>query len=434
MFVASLAFVSTAAAVTKIPLTKIPRVSDTLRQKYGYDWPKVLGVTTEDGSAINIPLSDYSNAQYYGPITVGTPPQDFNVLFDTGSSNLWVPGPACKSASCLAHKKYAPTKSTSYKADGRNFSIQYGSGSVQGHLDNDVMPLDASLYVARLRPCLGCPLRGARPTGTPGHVGACSFRGEGCTTAGPPVTFGGLNIPNCTFAETSVEPGVAFVEAKFDGVLGMAWQTIAVDNVVPVFNQGASAGLIKPAMFGFWLSKSGTSVGSGGELTLGGYDNSHFTGQINWVPLSSESYWEVKLDGFKVGGQDFDIGTDKAVMDTGTSLLALPSKAASEINKKLGCFSIPIVGECIWTKACPDKSTLPEIDVTLGGVTYKLTGEDYVFEVSSGGPSECISGFMGVHIPAPARPLIILGDVFIRRYYTVFDFDQKRVGLATATP
>lgn len=122
------------------------------------------------------------------------------------------------------------------------------------------------------------------------------------------------------------------------------------------------------------------------------------------------------------------------MLDSGTSLLALPSKAASAINKKLGCFSIPIVGECIWTKACPDKSTLPEVDIVLNGITYKLTGEDYVVEVSSGGQSECISGFMGINIPAPAGPLIILGDVFIRRYYTVFDFDNKQIGLATATP
>lgn len=380
-----LAFLGTAAAVHKVPLTKIPRVSDTLRHKYGHDWPTKLGVTTDDGAAINIPLKDYSNAQYYGPITVGTPPQDFNVLFDTGSSNLWVPGPKCTSPSCLVHKKYQAAVSTTYKADGRNFSIQYGSGSVQGHLDNDV------------------------------------------------VTFGGVNIPNCTFAETSTEPGVAFVEAKFDGVLGMAWQAIAVDNVVPVFNQGASEGLIKPAQFGFWLSANPNST-TGGELTLGGYDHAHYSGTINWVPLSSQTYWEVKLDGMKVGGQDFDVGTAKAVLDTGTSLLALPSKAASEINKKLGCFSIPIVGECIWTKGCPDKSTLPEVDVTLNGITYKLTGEDYVVEVSSQGQSECISGFMGINIPAPAGPLIILGDVFIRRYYTIFDFDNKQIGLATATP
>jgi cathepsin D len=264
-------------------------------------------------------------------------------------------------------------------ANGKPFAIEYGSGAVSGHLDEDT------------------------------------------------VTLGGLSIKKTTFAETTKEPGLSFDMAKFDGLLGMAFQSIAIDNVTPVFNDALDQGLIKNPLFAFWLSNT-TGTG-GGELSLGSYDSSHFTGAITWIPLTNMTYWEVALDGASVNGQPFDIVAKHAVVDTGTSLIAMPTAAATNINKKLGCTIVPGSGECIWT-VCPKTSGLPTINFKLNGHDFPLTGDDYVMRVTSMGQTECLSSFMGMDMPAEIGPLVILGDTFIRRYYSVFDFGNKRVGLA----
>jgi hypothetical protein len=143
-------------------------------------------VTGPDG--VPVVINDFSNAQYYGPISVGTPGQVFNVIFDTGSSNLWIPGKSC-GLNCGLHPQYDSTKSTTYVANGTTFAIQYGSGPVSGFLSEDS------------------------------------------------VNVGGLEVQGQTFAEINVVSGLGlgYMLGKFDGILGMAFNTISVDDIPTVY-------------------------------------------------------------------------------------------------------------------------------------------------------------------------------------------------------
>merc|ERR1711862_371295 len=119
-----------------------------------------------------------------------------------------------------------------------------------------------------------------------------------------------------------------------------------------------------------------------------------------------------------------------AIVDTGTSLIAGPTTAIDALNSKLGATK-NFAGEWLFS-SCDVVPNLPDVTITLAGKNFTLTGKQYVVEVSALGKSECLSGFLGIDLPARLGQLWILGDVFIRNYYTVFDFENKEVAFAQA--
>merc|ERR1719188_656063 len=321
------------------------------------------------GHTGDIVISDYQNAQYYGEIEVGTPGQKERVIFDTGSANLWVPN----HSPFLAHKNvYTHSKSSTYKVNGTVFKIQYGSGPVSGVYSAD------------------------------------------------DVSIGDFKLEDFTFAEVDKTSGLGlgYRMGKFDGILGLGWDAISVGGVPTIMNALVASKQLEQPVFGFYL---GNKVA--GELEFGGVDSKHYTGDFSFVPLSSETYWQVALDGVNLGS-DAVSSTKSAIVDSGTSLLAGPTAEIKAIAEKLGAKSL--MGK-EWTVDC--SKTLPDLTFTLGGKDYALQKENLILQQSG---STCILGLMGVDVPAPRGPLWILGDVFMRKYYVQFDWGQKRLGFAVA--
>jgi len=353
-----------AYAFQTITLTRdeVPRKSNYLHAKYN----RMFGGTAD------VDLTDYMNTMYYGSVELGTPAVEYLVLFDTGSSNLWVPASNCTNCAS-SKKKYNPSASSTYKSNGTAFEIQYGTGSMKGFVVHDV------------------------------------------------ITIGNLQC-EVDFAAATNEPGQTFKRAKFDGILGLGWPSIAVDGIIPVMQRLADERVIDSYMFGFYLQSDTKKTG---KLTIGGYDKSKAT-NISWVPITMENYWSVNMEKLSFGGV---VATNVtwAIIDSGTSVLVGPTADVNAIAKQMGATYITN-GE--YQVDCD--ATLPDMEVTLGSgahtTTLTIKGDDLRIKVCRWIICECLLGIAGMDFKS--KPLWILGDVLMRDFYTIFDFGNAQVGFS----
>ncbi|KAG8529247.1 Vacuolar protease A [Bacidia gigantensis] len=340
-----------------------------------------------------VPVSNFLNAQYFSKIAVGTPPQEFKVVLDTGSSNLWVPSSECSSIACFLHSKYDSSASSTYKKNGSSFEIKYGSGELSGFVSQDT------------------------------------------------VQIGDIKIKGQDFAEATSEPGLAFAFGQFDGIMGLGYNTISVNKIVPPFYQMLDQGLLDEPIVSFYLSDT-SNEGDESEALFGGVNKAHYTGKMTKIPLRRKAYWEVDLDALTFGKETAELENTGVILDTGTSLIALPSDLAEILNSQIGAKK-SWSGQ--YTIECEKKDSLPDMTFTLTGQNFTIGPEDYILEVQG----SCVSSFFGMgkflsdqlsfladpfppDIPEPVGPLAILGDSFLRKWYSVYDLGSNSVGLALA--
>lgn len=316
------------------------------------------------------PIHNYLDAQYYGEIAIGTPGQVFSVIFDTGSSNLWVPSSLCVSLACLNHPRYNNRKSKTYSPDGRLFNIKYGSGGVSGFIS-----------------------------------------GDNISTA-----EGQLTATKFLFGEGTQLQGISFVAAKFEGILGLGYRSISVLDLPTYIETLNQQGQIPIQAFSFYLTREASSEGS--ALVFGGSDSQYYEGSITYFPVIDQTYYVIKLDNLNVKGKSIKVG--KGIIDSGTSLIVGPASIIDEVRILIG----------VVKSDCSNLSSLPNVIFTFSGKQFVLTANDYVLQIPNGNKTACKEGFASMDLPW--TDTIIVGDTFMKAYYTEFDQTNNRVGFAKA--
>ncbi|UMM31844.1 hypothetical protein L5515_005876 [Caenorhabditis briggsae] len=327
----------------------------------------------------NLPqnVNDFGDFEYLGNITIGTPDQSFIVVLDTGSSNLWVPGPTCKT-NCKTKSKFDSTQSSTFVKNGQSWTIQYGSGDAAGILGTDTVRFGA--------------------------------KGESQ-----------LTVPSTTFGIAS-KISADFKNDATDGILGLAFTSLAVDGVVPPLINAINQGILDQPLFTVWLEHRGAAnnVG-GGVFTYGAIDTTNCGPLVAYQPLSSATYYQFKAAGFKLGSYS-NTKTVDVISDTGTSFLGGPQTVVDGLAKAAGA-TYDDFNEVYFIDCAAQPGTL---DITIGSNTYSIQPVNYIVDAGNG---QCLFAAFPFDFGG-FGPSWILGDPFIRQFCNIYDIGNKRMGFA----
>lgn len=340
--------------------------------------------------------------QYYGEVEIGTPPQKFTVIFDTGSGHLLVPSAKCESDACTMHKSFAAHNSSTYmpvgwadeplkRADDENDRdtkvINFASGDAVGQFTRD-------------RVCLG---------------GTTMF----CTTA--------------DFVEMTEESDDPFKDAAWDGVLGLG-QSISDApefNIFGVMAQSATPKMQAP-IFAVYL---GRHVSDDAEITFGSVRKERMASPLTWLPVSEEGYWQFQFTDFLVDGKPTGLCSKygkrqcQAVLDTGSSLMMGPQGDLDQLLKLLHFDANST------TQNFTEGFKFPKLGFQIAGKTFEMEPDDYMDrsrdESTPKGMELCWAHLMPIG-DTGRGPIVVLGMPFLRAFYTAYDMKSKKIGIAKA--
>ncbi|KAJ7183956.1 acid protease [Mycena filopes] len=321
-------------------------------------------------------LKDDQDREWTGTISVGTPKKNFVADFDTGSADTWIPSSSCNSIACSVKTKYNPaSSSTSSKKPGTLF-IQYADGSsISGPVYTDT------------------------------------------------VTIGGVTATNQVFsAVTTLSQDFLF--ESIDGLVGLALPPIAglpSSLGTPFFLTAQAQHTVPVGQFAFYLAATGS------ELYLGGTDTKKYTGAIEFTGINTTTgFWQAMGGQAKVGGSVVLSGL-QTIVDSGTTLMYCQPAATKAIYAKVPGSKVFDAKNGYYSYPC---ATPPQLSFNYGGKDWTVSAANFNLGTTTLRSKDCVGALLSLDMPFGPNTCL-LGDVFMRNVYTVFDVDREAVGFAS---
>lgn len=344
--------------------------------------------TIEDDSAqqlmrrgmINTPL--YNQVQFYQiDMDVGNPPQKLSALLDTGSSDMWffssgVPG-------ATAH--FNPRQSSTWQNNNTQFTIGYVSGNARGTWGTD----DVSISGAKIKKqSFALVTQGNGLSGLPGLIGVGLPALESTN-----VNYNFLGGPKRTYSNVPIS----------------------------LFEQGH----ITTPTYSMFLDNIDATAGT---VLFGAIDHSKYKGTLYSVPRVHNSRFNVNVDNFSVNGQSIgSIGS--ATLDSGTTLGSLPDSIINSLARSLRLQQ----SQGVYYARKNSYNPNTPISFSISGAQFNLKMGDLFVDSEKLGDSfpKGLSVF-GFTPASTTQNQIILGDVFLRNFYIVYDLAHPQIGVALA--
>ncbi|KAI9311826.1 aspartic peptidase, partial [Dichotomocladium elegans] len=318
---------------------------------------------------------------YYGTISIGSPPQQFNVVFDTGSADLWVVSSDCRTPNiCTNHRQFHTDRSTSYTdKEDESIDVHYGTGHISGRLGLDTV-----------------------------HVAGLTLRDQAVADAS-------------TLSRD-------FIGTPFDGIFGLGLPDLvsSKDFYLPPFYTMIEQRVVSDPVFAMYTREDD------GEIDFGGIDTGRYQGDLHYADVQGNKYWAIEMSRWRLAG-DKDIGSDAprtVIVDSGTTLIIVTPTDASLIHSAIpGSVNN---GDSTWSVPCDGLDKLQPLVLTIDDqFDLVLQPKDYILQPVGPSSSMCLSGIAGQQLNGNDESWI-LGDVFLRRFYTVFDVGNKRIGFGAS--